>query len=284
MILAEPNLCVGRTNTLIHWFLYEGLTCPRQANILILCFLSGCDCGLWERFQLKTVFHTCCRQIQHSFFWKVWRFVATSLAGCHRLIVISWTNLVLRHGKIADKYGTKILLIPLLFWQKIDRVPCAPRCRRAPAACCRLLPPLLLLLTLLTHFAAADTLGGTNYIFKSLKREICVFCRKEMVVHFSLPACRLALSKQRLHQHPCLCHSCKHVDGNDGNVPWYWRRTNCTEFCWEEAVNACVITVVPTNKATICGFTCRRFIIVTSLGTLVVNSKPQFWSNYSVVI
>ena len=43
-------------------------------------------------------------------------FVLTALAGSHRLTLISWTNLVLRHRKIADKLGTKILLILLFYF------------------------------------------------------------------------------------------------------------------------------------------------------------------------
>ena len=46
-------------------------------------------------------------------------FVAIGLAGCHRLISISWTNFVLGAWIIADKLGAKTLLIaPFHFSQK----------------------------------------------------------------------------------------------------------------------------------------------------------------------
>ena len=46
-------------------------------------------------------------------------FVAIGLAGCHRLTFKSWTNFFLGAWKVADKLGTKTLLIaPFNFGQK----------------------------------------------------------------------------------------------------------------------------------------------------------------------
>ena len=67
-------------------------------------FLCGHhNCGHWEGFHLKIAYHRSCTQVQNSFFWNMLRFVATRLAGCHRLTLKSWKNFVFEDRKIPDK-------------------------------------------------------------------------------------------------------------------------------------------------------------------------------------
>ena len=77
-------------------------TCHTNCKgIQFLCGHHGC--GHWEGFHLKIAYHKSCTQVQNSFFWNMLRFVATRLAGCHRLTLKSWKNFVFEDRKIPDK-------------------------------------------------------------------------------------------------------------------------------------------------------------------------------------
>ena len=62
------------------------------------------DCGHWEEFHLKIAFHKSCTQVQNSFFWNMFRFVAIRLAGCHRLTCYNCRIWFWETGKLLPKW------------------------------------------------------------------------------------------------------------------------------------------------------------------------------------